>query len=113
MRACGMGRSASRSSQQLAEIEVVTLQARIERLAVTAEIDAVELVPEAAEIGPGARRIEEREHRAIELEALVGKVAAGRVVVEHHHLPRAGDEMPPGARPPAPRGGRSQRLPRG
>src|SRR5450631_2010727 len=113
-RACGIepGARVPASSQQLPEIEVVALQARVEGLAVAAEIDLVELLAEAAHVGRRARRIEEREHRAIELEALAGEVVAVRIVVDHHDGPGATDEVPARERREPSRDDRVHRLAR-
>src|SRR5687768_13199394 len=78
--------------EQLREAEVVALQLRVVRLAVTPEIDARETVAEARQVTLGKPAVELREHRALELEAFGVEVQAAVIVVDHHERPRAGDE---------------------
>src|SRR6185437_10375533 len=93
--------------------EVVALELRVLHLAVAAEVDAVEAVAESLDVTFRERRRELREHRALQLEALVREVAAMMVVVDHHQRPRAGDEVAAGERGQAPRFDRFERLGRG
>src|SRR5262247_4395887 len=99
--------------QQLREVEIVALEAGILDLAVAAEVDGVEAVAEALDVALRELRGEFREHRALQLEPFVGKVAAVMIIVEHYQRPRTGDEVAAGERGQAPRFDRFERLGRG
>src|SRR2546423_6195045 len=98
------------SPQQLRKAEVIALELRIPRLAVTAEVNTIEAAAESLDITVCELRSELREHGALQLEPFVGEVAAVMIVVNHHQRPRARDEVAACEGGQAPRFNRLERL---